>query len=61
MTSYWSTWLIGDLEGGYVDDFEDLSWLYTLPGLFYSYLHVITHSEYYDLPEKLDWLYMTST
>jgi len=26
----------GDLEDGYVDDFEDLRWLYTLTGLFYS-------------------------
>jgi len=25
MASYWSTWLIGDLEGGHVDDFEYLS------------------------------------
>ena len=28
---------IDDLEDGYIDDFEDMSWLYTLPGLFYSW------------------------
>ena len=61
MESYWSTWLIGDLEGGYVDEFEDLSWLYTLPGLFFSFKHVITHTEYHDLPEKVDWLYLAFT
>ena len=31
MASYWLTWFIGGLEGGYVDYFEDLSWLYILP------------------------------
>ena len=28
--NFWSTLLIGDLEGGYIDDFEDLSWLYII-------------------------------
>ena len=28
---------IDDLEDGYIDDFEDMSWLYTLPELFYSW------------------------
>jgi len=38
----------------YIDYFEDLSGLYTLPELFYSCLHVIAHLEYHDLPEKLN-------
>ena len=50
--SYWSIWFIDDLEDGYIDDFEDMSWLYTLPRLFYSWQLVITHPEYLDLPEK---------
>jgi len=40
---------------GYIDDFEDLSWLNILPGLFNSCQQVITYSEYHDLPEELDW------
>ena len=40
---------VGDLESEYVDDFENLSWWYTLPGLYYSCLHVITHSEHQDI------------
>ena len=43
---------------GYIDDFEYLSWLNILFGLFYSCQHVITYSEYHDLPEEIDWLYM---
>ena len=35
---------------GYIDDFEDLSWLNILPGLFYSCQQVITYFEYHDLP-----------
>ena len=35
--SYWSILFIYDLEDGYIDDFEDLSWIYTLPGLFCSW------------------------
>ena len=46
---------------GYVDDFEDLSWLNILLELFYSCQQVITYSEYHDLPEELDWLYMIFT
>ena len=60
MTSYWLTWLISDLGRGYVDAFENSSWLYILPELFYSCMHVITHLEYHDLLKKLDWLYLTS-
>ena len=37
---------------GYIDDFEDLSWLNILPGLFYSCQQVITYSEYHDLSKK---------
>ena len=59
--SYWSTLVIGDLEGGYMYDFENLSSLYTLLELFYPYQQVITYSEYHNLPEKLNWLYMTFT
>ena len=51
--SFWSTLLIGDLEDGFMDDFKDLSWLYTLLGLFCLCMHVITHSEHHDLPENL--------
>jgi len=54
--SYWSIWFIDDLEDGYIDDFEDMSWLYTLLGLL-----VITHPKYLDLLEKLDRLYLVST
>jgi len=39
---------------GYIDDFEDLSWLNILSGLFYSCQQVITYPEYHDLPEELD-------
>jgi len=39
----------------YIDDFEDLSWLNILRGLFYPYQQVITYSEYHDLPKELDW------
>ena len=53
---YWSIWFIDDLEDGYIDDFEDMSWLYTLLGLL-----VITHPKYLDLLEKLDRLYLVST
>ena len=35
--SYWSIWFIDDLEDVYIDDFKDMSWLYTLPRLFYSW------------------------
>jgi len=46
---------IGDFGDENVDDFEDLSWLNILPGLFYSYQHVITYSDYHELSEELDW------
>jgi len=46
---------------GYIDDFEDLSWLNILPGLFNSCQQVITYFEYPNLSEELDWLYMTFT
>jgi len=52
--------LLMTLEDGYIDNFEDMSWLYTLPELFYSWQQVITHPEYLDLPEKLNWLYLLS-
>ena len=29
--SYWSIWFIDDLEDEYIDDFEDMGWLYTFP------------------------------
>ena len=41
---------------GYIEDFEDLSWLNILPGISYSCQQVITYCEYHDLPEELDWL-----
>ena len=49
------------LRLGYINDFEDLSWLNILLGLFYSCQQAITYSEYHDLPKELDWLYMTFT